>query len=295
MEKTIKASSSLLFIFVIFISGCTTTGFIDYTAIPGKILPAGNYKPDWELQYPGLELTSWNHSSPPLVGTALRIDLEHPERNIFVTPGYEQIDTMGKESNFPSRTTSQFLEDFNCIAAINATPFYPYRIVQGRPQSAVGVVISDGVLYSAPSKYAYFVLSEDGRMMFLEAPLNLENISDIYQAAGGFFIILEDGQNIGFRGERNPLSIIGLSENERYLFLVVLDGEDINLSIGASLWEGAEWMKALGAYNAMILDGGGSSTLVIRGEDGKSLLLNKPAEFNLFSKERPVAVHIGIK
>ena len=232
--------------------------------------------------------------------TALRIDLEHPERKIFVTPGihpvsFSSVSIDDKERNFPSRTTSQFLEDFDCIAAVNATPFYPFRIFQGRYQKAVGVVISDGVLYSSPSKYAYFLLTKDDHIVFTDLPFNSENISDIDQAAGGFFIILKDGENIGVQGERNPLSIMGLSQDNRYLYLVVIDGEDKNRSIGASLWEGAEWMKSLGASNAMILDGGGSSTLVIKGEDGKSLLLNNPSGFNLFSRERQVAVHIGIK
>ena len=54
-------------------------------------------------------------------------------------------------------------------------------------------------------------------------------------------------------------------------------------------------MIAFGACNAMILDGGGSSTLVVRGEDGKGLLLNKPSGFNMPYRERPVAVHIGVR
>jgi len=296
--------NSILLILIILLSGCVSTGIVDYAYIPGEIVPPLNYKPDWKLLHPGLELTSWNQSSPHLAVTALRIDLEHPERDIFVTPGYYPIDSdylldyedpSNRERNFPSRTTSQFLEDFDCIAAVNATPFRPFRILQGKPQQAVGVVISEGVIYSSPSKYAYFSLSKVGSIEFLETPLKSENISDIDQAAGGFFIILKDGKNIGVQGERKPLSIMGLSEDERYLYMVVIDGEDKNWSIGASLWEGSEWMKSLGAYNVMILDGGGSSTLVIKGEEGKSLLLNKPSGLNLFSKERPVAVHIGIK
>lgn len=284
------------------LSGCATAGFIDYTSISGNILPHKEYRPDWEQIYPGLEVEYWIQNSPSLAVTALRIDLEHPERDIFVTSGNMPVDsgsayTNGDdiEKNFSSRTTSRFLEDFDCIAAINATPYYPFRIFQGFSQRAVGVVISNGILYASSPEYAVFSITEDNEVSFTAPPFNSLNVSGADQAAGGFFIILKDGENIGAGGKRNPLSIVGTSRNGRYLFLVVVDGEDKDWSIGASLWEGAEWMEALGAYNAMILDGGGSSTLVIRGEDGKSLLLNKPAGFNMFSRERAVAVHIGVR
>lgn len=267
---------------------------MDYTSIPGQVIPAADYKPDWNLLFPGLAAANWNQSSPSLAIIALRVDLKHSEREIFVTPG---LGPLGSNSgrNFTSKTTSSFLEDFNCIAAINATPYYPYRFFQGLSQRAVGIVISDGIQYSPHSDYAVFLYTEDNKVRFVEPSFDIGDDSGIKQAAGGFFIILKDGENIGFKGKRNPLSLIGLSKNDRYLFLVVIDGGNLNHSIGASLWEGAEWMRTLGAYDAMILDGGGSSTLVIQGEDRKSLLLNKPAGFNLFSKERPVAVHIGIK
>jgi exopolysaccharide biosynthesis protein len=258
------------------------------------VFPPANYQPEWKHLFPGLAVTSWRQSSPYFAVNALRVDLEHPEREILVTPG---VGTLGSNSgkNFTSRTTSRFLEDFNCIAAINATPYHPYRFFQGLSQRAVGIVISDGIQYSPQSDYAVFLHTEDNMVRFIEPPFYLEDLSAIKQAAGGFFIILKDGENIGFKGKRNPLSIIGVSENGRYLFLVVIDGDDRKWSIGASLYEGAAWMEALGAFDAMILDGGGSSTLIIRGEDGKSLLINKPSGIKLFSKERPVAVHIGVK
>lgn len=244
--------------------------------------------------FPGLAILSWNQKYPNLSVNALRVDLEHPEREIIVTPGSGPLGS-NRGKNFISRTTSRFLEDYNCIAAINATPYHPYRVFQGLSQRAVGLVISDGIQYSPQSDYAVFLLTDDNKVFLVETPFYKEDLSTIKQAAGGFFIILKNGENIGFKGKRNPLSIIGLSKNRRYLFLVLIDGDDSKWSIGASMYEGAEWMEAFGAYNAMILDGGGSSTLVIRGEDGKSLLVNKPSSVNLFSKERPVAVHIGVK
>ena len=138
-RKTIKTGNWLLIIPVLLLSGCATVGFIDYTSISGNILPHKEYQSDWEQIYPGLEMTYWVQNSPSLAVTALRIDLEHPERHIFVTPGDMPVD--GKDKNFSSRTTIRFLEDFDCIAAINATPYYPFRIFQGFSQRAVAVHI----------------------------------------------------------------------------------------------------------------------------------------------------------
>jgi hypothetical protein len=44
----------------------------------------------------------------------------------------------------------------------------------------------------------------------------------------------------------------------------------------------------------MNLDGGGSSTLVIEGEDGQPVILNSPIDHYIPGTERPVANHLGI-
>ena len=280
---------------ILFISGCSTIGFIDYSAIPGEVIPPGDFTSFWYSIYPGIDRSSYIQVSPPLAIEAIRVDLLNPDRKIIVTPGNHALEDNIADKNFISLTTSKFLEKNDCLIAINATPYEPFRLFEGSGQRAVGVVISNGILYSDNSKYDVFAIDADKTVFLIEAPYSNSNYNDIEYAAGGFFIILKDGNNIAYKGNRNPLSIIGVSEDKRYLYLVVIDGEDTKRSIGASLYEGAEWIKSLGAADAMILDGGGSSTLVIRGEDGKSLLINNPSGFNLFSRERPVAVHIGVK
>jgi len=53
-------------------------------------------------------------------------------------------------------------------------------------------------------------------------------------------------------------------------------------------------MKEQGAYYAMALDGGGSSTMVIEGEDGKPVILNSPIDLYIPGRERPVGNHFGV-
>lgn len=53
---------------------------------------------------------------------------------------------------------------------------------------------------------------------------------------------------------------VGITKDGKLIFLVI---EKNNSSIGASLSELANLMLKIGAYNAMNLDGGGSSTMVV--------------------------------
>jgi hypothetical protein len=295
-----KRRNTLLVIFNVLllsliISGCSTTGTAYFTSISGKVTPSLDYSPSWTSINPGIERLSFSQDYPPLVVEAIRVDLSNPDRKIIVTPGNLPYSKNIVEKNFLSQTTSSFLEEYDCLVAINATPFEPFRILQGKRQRAVGVVISNQILYSKNSKYDVFAVFLDKTVSLIEDPFIYNKAGNIEYAAGGFFIILENGENTGYKGDRYPRSLIGISEDARYLFLVVIDGEDIKRSIGASLFESAEWLKSLGALNAMALDGGGSSTLVIRGEDDKSVLLNKPSGTILISNERPVAVHIGVQ
>ena len=67
--------------------------------------------------------------------------------------------------------------------------------------------------------------------------------------------------------ELDPRTAIGINRNGRYLYVVVVDGRQPFYSSGATFQELAEIFKAQGAYFAMAMDGGGSSTLVVEGED----------------------------
>jgi exopolysaccharide biosynthesis protein len=74
--------------------------------------------------------------------------------------------------------------------------------------------------------------------------------------------------------------------------LVVVDGRET--SEGATFSELADLLIAQGAYTGLAFDGGGSSTMVIEGVDGRPRLLNTPVNENTVGKERAVANHLGI-
>ncbi|HLA08314.1 MAG TPA: phosphodiester glycosidase family protein, partial [Anaerolineales bacterium] len=94
--------------------------------------------------------------------------------------------------------------------------------------------------------------------------------------------------------ELDPRTAIGLNKNGRYLYLVVVDGRQPFYSAGMSFADLAELLIDQGAYAAMSLDGGGSSTLVMEGGHGEPVLLNSPIDNYIPGRERPVANHFGV-
>ncbi|HET7143505.1 MAG TPA: phosphodiester glycosidase family protein, partial [Anaerolineales bacterium] len=87
---------------------------------------------------------------------------------------------------------------------------------------------------------------------------------------------------------------IGINHNGRWLYLVVVDGRQPFYSTGATYKELADILLDLGADEAMALDGGGSSTMVIQGDNGQPLVLNSPIDSFIPGRERAVANHLGI-
>ena len=93
---------------------------------------------------------------------------------------------------------------------------------------------------------------------------------------GGWPRILHDGRNVAGDAAvvegtisrnaeaRHPRTAIGYSRDGRTLLLVVVDGRTAR-SVGMTLVELAEQMRRLGAWQALNLDGGGSTTMVIDG------------------------------
>ena len=82
-----------------------------------------------------------------------------------------------------------------------------------------------------------------------------------------------------FSALRHPRTAIGFSRDSSKVFLVAVDGRRES-GVGMSLVELARLMLTLGAFEAINLDGGGSTTMVVNGE-----VVNSPSDK---TGERPV-------
>lgn len=70
---------------------------------------------------------------------------------------------------------------------------------------------------------------------------------------------------------RHPRSAIAW--NDRFIYLVEVDGRQPDLSVGMTFEELSEYLVKLGCQEAMSLDGGGSATMWVRGQ-----VMNNPCE-----------------
>ncbi len=107
------------------------------------------------------------------------------------------------------------------------------------------------------------------------------DLSGVDMAIGGGPALVQDSKVMQWRGflhMRHPRSAVGW--NKEYIFLVEVDGRQIDLSVGMTFPELADYMLKLGCQHAMNFDGGGSATLWALGE-----VRNSPSE----GQERPAA------
>lgn len=87
----------------------------------------------------------------------------------------------------------------------------------------------------------------------------------------------------------HPRTAVGIDTDGRRLLFLVIDGRSAS-SRGYTMVELANMMIALGADNALNLDGGGSSTLYSRKVTGEMGVINEPSD----GGERKVANGLGI-
>lgn len=187
-------------------------------------------------------------------------------------------------------TTSNMAEENNAVLAINGD-YYGAR--------QAGYVIRNGNLYRNTSgDRDALVITKTGKFEFVsENETSAEELlqSGAYQVLSFGPVLLDDGEisvgeydEVGMAMASNPRTAIGYIGNNHYVF-VVSDGRTSE-SAGLSLYELATFMKELGVVDAYNLDGGGSSTMVFKGE-----IINNPTTNGHSNQERAVSdiVYIG--
>ena len=132
-------------------------------------------------------------------------------------------------------------------------------------------------------------------------------------SVGGYPVLVEDGRPVylaatdGFTRSRHPRTIAGRTADGTIL-LVTVDGRQPCCSIGMTLPEAADLMVALGATEAVNLDGGGSTTFVAHGvmvnhpstqivfRDGRTIVDGTPTKSDLVLAhlQRPVTTALAV-
>jgi hypothetical protein len=124
-----------------------------------------------------------------------------------------------------------------------------------------------------------------------KAFLRLETAAGVVESLGGSPILLRDGKrwyadaNDNFTLGRHPRTIVGWTPAGVQL-LVTVDGREPGRSVGMTLAEATEFMRSLGATEAINLDGGGSTTFVANG-----VVVNEPSDVAVRRGSGEVILH----
>jgi exopolysaccharide biosynthesis protein len=219
--------------------------------------------------------------SNKIIYHVLKIDLDEEGIGLFVTPGEQDLSV-----------TSNFLSTNQVQVAINGDGFQ-----WGMDNTnTAGYAASNGKKYSKSEKYPTVIETNEGDVSIRignKLPANIKH------AVSGFQTIVEKGDIVArFKNKdhadhkvgydiQDPRTSVGINEENNELIIIVVDGRGI--SQGVDLKKLAELQIENGAYIAVNMDGGGSSTLVID-NNGQPAVLNTPSD----GGERAVANHLGI-
>ncbi len=167
----------------------------------------------------------------------------------------------------------------------------------GMPALATGPAMTDGKVWSTSEKARQCLVADrKTRVQLVDAAAPPAQAMQVI--CGRDFLVVNGKAQFSDDGavykpgefrNINPRTAVGIDEKGKRLYILVVDGRS-ELSKGMTYGQLAAEMVRLGAHTAINLDGGGSSTLVLRDEKGELKVMNKPSD----KKERAVANVLGL-
>jgi len=223
----------------------------------------------------------------------MRIDLKAPGIAFVTTAHSGSLETV-------SETTSQFAVNNRVRVAINANFFSPCCNAYPEPKDVIGLLVSNGKVVSPATtdpvqSEAVLAITRGNNAVIAHG--STVDVSQVVTAVAGSAILVQDGKdtsasspNEGDPLNPNPRTVVGLSDHNRYLYLVVIDGRVSGYSRGTTNAQSAALMLALGCDSALNLDGGGSTEMVRADTLGKPYIVNNPSG----GSERYDAAALGV-
>ncbi len=259
----------------------------------------------------------------PVRGWLARVDLADPRVRFVVTAPLQRRSDDPPRAEARLVPTDAWAERAGVDLAVNAGYFdrldgahtllgsWP----EGLPVDIIGLARSGGRTFSpagrwpgAPPDPALLIAQATGghcpckvRATYADER-GLAGIDDVVAGMGprgGLpgTLLVEDGRDRGATArvdpeERHPRTAAGVTGDGKTLLLLVVDGRRAGWSVGVTLPQLARLMLEAGAWNAVNLDGGGSSAMWYRAPgDAQGRVLNRPSD----GRVRPVATHLGVR
>ena len=268
----------------------------------GASTPAASHGKENQL-FPGIRYEQKKIDKPTSARLHIvRIDLRKPGLRVVLSPG-----DSSKGMEYVASLTSDTLRKRHAQLAINASFFHPWKPGSkgsndfypqvGDPVNVTGMLLSGGRTVSPVETVP------DNRIdSILCFKTGEARILDGQQCPKGFTEGVAAGPRLIANGTlRNshleiatgthPRTAIAISRDRHTAWIVAVDGRQED-SAGIALSDLAAFFRSIGAWDAINLDGGGSTTLAVEGPDGQPHILNTPIQSGIVGKERPVANQI---
>ena len=261
----------------------------------------------------GIEYAHEQRANPPMHLHVMMIDLMDPAVHVVVRKAGE-VKEADAENKWQTRLlrTSDIARRDQLDVAVNGdffmardvlkTPIKNVPYFVGNRAAVCGLAMTDGQLWSKNKAAASLRVDAAGKVSI--ATLNGEKIpAGTREIISGMSMIVTDGKNTGVKADVAPHTSAGLDREGKKLILLVVDGRRQNYSAGMHLHDLADEMIRLGCYQAIQLDGGGSTTMVAHRKTADAVddyvVINRPSDGHdlLFpmSVERAVANVLGVK
>ncbi len=205
------------------------------------------------------------------------ISIKKGSATIQTTMPSDSTDKVGTVANINSQITAAVSNGKNVLAGVNADFFD-----MGGTNVMRGLCIKDGKLISGAGGRPWFGITHEGDAVMGTDADYAAYRNKLTTAVGASHVILKDGatDNLAtsteFSYTRHPRTAAGVTADGTVVLLVV-DGRQPSVSNGASLADLAYIMASLGCVDAVNLDGGGSSTFILKDEKGKFVTENSPS------------------
>jgi hypothetical protein len=163
------------------------------------------------------------------------------------------------------------------------------RVISNRPKLSSGKKIGpkDRVLIGTGSAAGKLATLRKGKKITLAQ--RIEGGNPTVAISGDRPLLVNGLRSVVNNTIAHPRTAVGIDADGRKLLILVVDGRS-SVSRGYTMVELADMMTALGAENAINLDGGGSSAMYTRNGTGLMGIVNEPSDGN----ERLVANAFGV-
>lgn len=229
-----------------------------------------------------VKLTYSDENGAPVLAYAAIADLSRVTA-INATPNYADAIRNAKATT-PQAMKAAEDAGYKVIAGVNADFF-----AMGGDYRPSGLCVKQGKELNVSQTRPWFGITHEGVPVIATASQYASRYEGkLAEAVGGSDIILKNGfyEDVGdgseFSYTRHPRTAVGITGDNELIILVV-DGRQPKISNGASLTDLAYIMAALGAREALNLDGGGSSTFVTNAATGSFKVCNSPSGGSLRS------------